>query len=152
MKYEIGDKVRVRKDLEVDESYGYSGLTFVDEMEQYKGRVVTIESINSDGNYTLEEDDCDWRWNDEMLEDVVDDIKSSEITVKDLLDKTLLELDGFVVSIVNSSFEVSMGNNYIKRDMELYKRFIEAYGDMVIKSVSVDADDSHRKLMIYVED
>lgn len=152
MKYEIGDKVRVRKDLEVDESYGYSGLTFVDEMEQYKGRVVTIESIDSDGNYTLEEDDCDWWWNDEMLEDVVDDIKSSEITVKDLLDKTLLELDGFVVSIVNSSFEVSMGNNYIKRDMELYKRFIEAYGDMVIKSVSVDADDSHRKLMIYVED
>lgn len=150
MKYKVGDKVRVRKDLVVDESYG--DLTFMDSMEQHKGQVVTIESVDSDGDYTLEEDNCDWCWNDEMLEDVVDDIKSSEITVKDLLDKILLELGGFIVSIVNSSFEVSMGNNYIKRDTELYKRFIKAYGDMTIKNVSVEPDDSHRKLMIYVED
>lgn len=151
MKYKVGDKVRVRRDLVVDESYG--GVCFVKNMAHWRGHIVTISRIG-DYFYKIEEtsNPFDYNWSDEMFEDVSDDIKSSEITVKNLLDKTLLELGGFIVSIVNSSFEVSMGDNYIKRDTELYKRFIMAYGDMVIKNVSVDVYDNHRKLIIYVED
>lgn len=152
MKYKVGDKVRVRDDLVIDNDYGDSYVSFTSDMAYYKGQVVTISEVG-DYFYKIKEDSLyNWSWVDEMFEDVSDDIKSSEITVKNLLDKTLLELGGFIVSIVNSRFEVSMGNNYIKRDTELYKRFIMAYGDMVIKNVSVDVYDNHRKLIIYVED
>lgn len=41
-KYKVGDKVRIREDLVVDENYG---LGFVPSMAQYKGKVATITDI-----------------------------------------------------------------------------------------------------------
>ena len=53
MRYKVGDKVRVRKDLVVGKSYG--GYVFTRSMEEFKGEIVTIESV--DGNhYYIEED------------------------------------------------------------------------------------------------
>ena len=65
MKYKVGDKVRVRKDLEVNETYG--GETFVDTMEKFKGKVVEIEDIRGKGFYTIKGDL--YTWSDEMFED-----------------------------------------------------------------------------------
>ena len=48
MKYKVGDKVRVREDLVVDQWYGDD--IFVSGMDSYKGQVVTIkksEKINT---------------------------------------------------------------------------------------------------------
>lgn len=66
MKYKVGNKVRVRKDLKGGKYY--NGLYFDKAMEKYNGEICTIENCNIDcKNYTL---DCTtfWRFNDEMLE------------------------------------------------------------------------------------
>ena len=67
MRFKVGDKVRVKDYLEVDEMYG--DLYFDDYMEQYKGQIVTINEVY-DYYYCIEEDNCEMGWNDEMLEPI----------------------------------------------------------------------------------
>lgn len=65
-KFKVGDKVKVRKDLEADKYY--SGLRFSPKMEVYKGQIITIEYIDyfRPISYVVN----GWHWNDEMLEPV----------------------------------------------------------------------------------
>ena len=69
MKFKVGDKVRVRKDLEVDKRYG--SHVFVDGMQNYRGKVMEVESIWND-EYYLKETVQDWAFTDEMLEPIED--------------------------------------------------------------------------------
>lgn len=71
-KHKVGDKVRIRKDLIVDNKYG---LCFVPSMAQYRGKVATITKIEFDDCYTIDLDDKCWHWTDEMFEDI--DIKDT---------------------------------------------------------------------------
>ena len=72
MKYKVGDKVRVRSDLEESETYG--DQTFVKQMEKYKGKLVTISETISEEHprfyYIKEDKDENWCWTDEMFEPV----------------------------------------------------------------------------------
>ena len=65
MKYKVGDKVRVREDLNIDEKYGL--LCAIDEM--IKKKTVTISYVY-DGYYGIEEDV--FMWTDEMFEGLVE--------------------------------------------------------------------------------
>lgn len=67
-KHKVGDKVRVRKDLVHGKLYG--GQTFY--MDDWKGKIVTISSLNSNGYYEIAEDDDRFWWSDEMFEDVAE--------------------------------------------------------------------------------
>lgn len=69
MRYKVGDKVRVRKDLVVDKNY--DGYAFVSSMEEFEGKIVTIESVDGD-HYHIEEDKFEFKfgWVDEMLEPI----------------------------------------------------------------------------------
>ena len=69
MKFKVGNKVRVRKDLEVDKRYG--SHVFVDDMQKYRGKVMEVESIWND-EYYLKETVQDWAFTDEMLEPIED--------------------------------------------------------------------------------
>lgn len=71
MRYKVGDKVRVRSDLETAVMYGV--LCVVDEM--LKKKIVTIKSVR-DGYYKVVEDD--YKWTDEMLEGLVEDELTAE--------------------------------------------------------------------------
>lgn len=71
MKYKVGDKVRVRRDLETAVMYGV--LCVVDEM--LKKKIVTIKSVH-DGYYKVVEDD--YKWTDEMLEGLVEEELTAE--------------------------------------------------------------------------
>ena len=66
MKYKVGDKVRVRSDLEESETYG--DQTFVKQMEKYKGKLVTISEEHPRFYYIKEDKDENWCWTDEMFE------------------------------------------------------------------------------------
>ena len=69
MKYKVGDKVRVRKDIKEHETYG-SYLTCNDSMVKKAGLVVTIkECDNVYKRYKIDADD--WNWCDEMFEGLV---------------------------------------------------------------------------------
>lgn len=64
LKYKVGDKVKIRKDLIVGETYGRA--IFVKSMSDYVGHTLTIHSLR--GDYYLVGGNC-WSWTDNMLED-----------------------------------------------------------------------------------
>lgn len=68
MKYKVGDKVRVRKDLEKLVDYDISDWSVL------RGKIVTIVDIdNSNKTYQIDEDFGDYDWTDNMFEGKVDD-------------------------------------------------------------------------------
>ena len=68
-KYEVGDKVPIRKDLEVGERY--KGCSLVESMKQYLGKEAIIEKVDYDGDYKIDLDDREWYWTDDMFDEVV---------------------------------------------------------------------------------
>lgn len=75
MKYKVGDKVRVREDLNINEKYGF--LYAIDEM--IKEKIVTIAYVY-DGYYGIKEDV--FMWTDEMFEGSVEDELTAEEAIK----------------------------------------------------------------------
>lgn len=77
MKYKVGDKVRVRRDLEGNKGYG--GWYTSEGMVKMRGEIVTIRGVGSSA-YELEENDL--MWTDEMLEGLVEDELTAEEATK----------------------------------------------------------------------
>ena len=75
LKYKVGDKVMVRKDLETGEKYGK--YRFSGDMYKFKGEVVTVQAIKY-GGYWIKEAFLPYFFTDEMLEDVPQDYKNEE--------------------------------------------------------------------------
>lgn len=77
MKYKVGDKVRVRRDLEDGETYG--GWDALEDMVKMRGEIVTIRRVRSSA-YELEEKGL--MWTDEMFEGLVEDELTAEEATK----------------------------------------------------------------------
>ena len=80
MRFKIGDRVRVRKDLKCNNFYG--GVRVNDEMVNNKGKILTIIGIDN-GTYLME--GSTWFWADEMFESkeyTYEDLKKSPIGTK----------------------------------------------------------------------
>lgn len=90
MKYNVGDKVRVREDLVVNLDYGND--TFTVDMKKYSGKTMIVDEITSKNKYKLKGDVGRYNWTDEMLEDV--DMDKIEIIVNG--NKTIAKKDGKV--------------------------------------------------------
>ena len=67
MKHKVGDKVRVKNNLQDDVFYGK--VPYAKTMEKYKGEVLTIDSISKE-YYFVKEDYGKFKWTDEMLEPI----------------------------------------------------------------------------------
>lgn len=67
--FKIGDKVRLRDNLEVGEKY--NGVIMLSGMEDLKGKELTIYYISEDGDYTFEEGN--YYCSEMMLEKVFSD-------------------------------------------------------------------------------
>ena len=73
MKYKVGDKVKVRDDLMVGNSYG--DYAYCGNMPFFKGKTVTIKAVTDfkyDKHYLITEDNGVYYWTDGMFEDVED--------------------------------------------------------------------------------
>lgn len=80
MKYKVGDKVRVRSDLQISRRYGT--YMFASGMDDYKGSVVTISKAHQNLYfYCIEEDGGRWIWADEMFEGLAEELTAEE-TIK----------------------------------------------------------------------
>ena len=82
MKYKVGDKVKIRKDLKVDELYG--DFDIVPEMVSYGGMVTTIMKCNDDSSYKIDADEQfygGYSWTDEMFEGLVNSTLDEEKTI-----------------------------------------------------------------------
>lgn len=85
MRYSVGDTVRIRSDLEFGDRYSvevntcYGLLDASYEMEQFRGKVVTIESIDQKrGYYRIIEDKGRWNWSIGMFSEYIPFIDESE--------------------------------------------------------------------------
>ena len=67
-KFKVGDKVKLRDDLEVGRDYGE--ITFLRDMKDLQGKELTIDRISQQGNYILKEGR--YYYSEEMLEKVND--------------------------------------------------------------------------------
>lgn len=154
MKYQIGDKVKIREDLVTHNYYG--DVFFCEEMNEYKGKIAVITNTSREDRYSIDIDKYDkFVWSGEMFEGKIDNnVIVKPMTVLDLLNKTNIETGGFVVSIFYpmAGFKATIGHNYIRRDSKLYKRFINAYGDMIVDEVDIKADDNSVEMIIKVDE
>ena len=165
MKYKVGDKVKIREDLEEGHTYGTSGYRVVQGMLEYRGKIATILSVD-DWYYCYEIDiDTGYWWDAGMFEDVeeVDDNEpvrmetTNGFTVENVLNHTDVESDEMIIEVSHPtvSFHVAIGRNYIVRNSELYRRFIKAYGDMIVDEISVFCDANgynHMRLKVDYKD
>ena len=104
MKYNIGDKVRIRN-LEVNDVYGE--VYVIDEMLEYCGKIVEIEKINNTFNdryYILK--DCKLLWHGDMLEPI-------KVETKKTKEKTSLEK---ALELLNMT-EEEVKKEYDKKDI-----------------------------------
>lgn len=102
-KFKVGDRVRVREDL--NSSCLYNGIVFSPLMEKYRGHVYTIDEVNnSPFVYTLKGNDDVNRWcfSEDML-------KSVEFTKDDLK-------NGMIVEYRNGKRRMVLGSNMIGLD------------------------------------
>lgn len=80
MKYKVGDKVRVRRDLEENKKYG--GWDALEDMVKMRGEIVTIKRVRSSA-YELEEKGL--MWTDEMFEGLVEEELIAELTAEEAI-------------------------------------------------------------------
>ena len=118
MKYKVGDKVKVREDLEIGKVY--CGQTFVVQMKQYKGQIVTIKVVNNDGYY-IEEDGQDWYWTDEMLEEPKkEELKEADYGIEVVNEQNKIE--ELEIKLKNKQSEI----DYLKGQISVYEKiFLE---------------------------
>lgn len=74
MKYKVGDKVRVKKDLSTQEHYD---LVYCDRaMAEMAGKVVTIVSISNTGLCVIKDDSQKYLWDVKMFEGLANEAPS----------------------------------------------------------------------------
>lgn len=128
MKYKVGDKVKVRDDLKVNNNYG--GYVYCGNMPFFKGKTVTIEAVTDfkyDKHYLIKEDDTRYYWTDEMFEEIVEEDK----------DETEVEkFRAFLEEVANLDYdnygeEYAMLSNIVKYgyDFNDYKEAIDELCD-----------------------
>lgn len=129
MKYKIGDKVRVRDDLVVGKCYG--SLCFSSNSQEYKGKIFTIGSLESE-LYMLDGTD-DWYWSEEMLEpvdkevdkDIYDFIIEKEQSKTSIIWKFALIKD-YLIDVIGGETGVSNDDNDDKK-MIKFCEAVKAY-------------------------
>lgn len=99
MKYKIGDKVKVREDIEVwDKYYGCEHAT--PPMVKFAGKLVTIsERYDTFKVYNINDDGGAWAWTDEMFEDAPK-FKVGDTVIKVSDDKDCILRKGWIGTII----------------------------------------------------
>ena len=78
MKFKVGDKVRVRENLEVGKDYG--DYNVVEDMKKYEGKEFIIDEVMK--HYYRLKDENWYSWTDEMLEPVEEGEKDNMNIIK----------------------------------------------------------------------
>ena len=127
MKYKIGDKVRIRKDLVPNSEYG--GIVYVECMDKFKDRECVITYVD-DTSYHI--NDSKLWWTDEMLESV-------ENNIMEVNNMDRLGIYQHIISNLedtykkkNSDYGNSVGDTYEKfGDISFLTRITDKYNRMV---------------------
>lgn len=119
MKYKVGDKVKVRENLVTDKDYG-NGWFFIDEMSEYKGKILTIKMMRSDGSYCVDENM--WTWTNDMFKGLASEVNKNtkEKNMKDfkIKDYKVYEDTALIVEFEDGTKEKAVCNEDDKFDIE----------------------------------
>lgn len=133
MRYKVGDKVRVRSDLQISRRYG--SYMFASGMDHYKGSVVTIsKEQQSLYFYCIEEDEGSWIWAEEMFEGLAEDELTAEEAIR--LKCKMCE------SISCSECKFSRLNN---GENLFCNKFLEKYTEQVVEILKQWKKDHEKK-------
>lgn len=125
MKYKVGDKVRIRRDLKTLKIYG--SQLFVERMEKYKGMQVTISEVFSDCYYIKEDKDENLSWTEEMFEGLVEDELTAEEAIRLRVEMcTEMSCCGCRMSKSNNNMGLSCNNlqeKHPERVIEILKQW-----------------------------
>lgn len=83
MKFKVGDKVRVKKDLVAGHNYGEDRLYFNSGMEVLRGKVFTVKYCNCNNFRYILEGAGGWGFNEAMLEPVNDAVPEKLVIYRD---------------------------------------------------------------------
>ena len=127
MKFNVGDRVKIKEYLEYNEIY--RGVRVTDSMLKYCGKVVEIAEVNSsfDDRYILK--GCENLWfHEDMLEPINDSILETEKTKE----KTSLEK---ALKLLNMT-EEEVNKEYYKREYtalakEIARKFVDKCSDCI---------------------
>ena len=137
MKYNVGDRVRIKEDLEYDEIYG--GVYVTDTMLKYRGEVAEIAEVNSNFNDRYILKDCGIYWfHKDMLEpindsdDYISKGRDDSIFTEKTKEKTSLEK---ALELLNMT-EEEMNREYYKREYtalaeEIARKFVDKCSDCI---------------------
>ena len=131
MKYNVGDRVKIKEDLEYDEIYG--GVYVTDTMLKYRGEVAEIAEVNSNFNDRYILKDCGIYWfHKDMLEpindsdDYISKGRDDSIFTEKTKEKTSLEKALILLNMT----EEEMNREYYKREYtalaeEIARKFVD---------------------------
>lgn len=131
MKYEVGDKVRIKPYLVIGDYYGAHSVN--DDMIKFCDKVCTISKVDTtsgvdNGHYVLKEDPAEWRWTDEMISGKY--IDKPKITLDERLKnnfrKTLNKLRKNSIYGVSANLSI-IDDNLYKEDVKMSNNLIEKY-------------------------
>lgn len=131
MKYKVGDKVRVRRDLEEYGQYGKYGANR--NMAELHGSIVEIKKVENE-NQRYEINDNLYYWTDEMFEGLVEDELTAEEAIR--LKCEMCE------SISCSECKFSRLNN---GEYLFCNKFLEKYPEKVIETLKQRKKDHEKK-------
>lgn len=155
MKYKVGDKVRVRSDLNVNLD---CSPTVVEEMLCKAGDIVTISAVN-DNDYRI--DGFRYYWTDEMFEGLVEGELTAEEAIKVLTDMCARECKncelGKLVKESKYSFCSDYRREHPDKVVEILKQWKKDHEKKEIEIelacvVQVIEDTGKAKRCVYEED
>ena len=136
MKYNIGDRVKIKEDLEYDEIYG--GVYVTDTMLKYRGEVAEIAEVNSNFNDRYILKDCGIYW---FHEDMLEPINDSDDYISKGRDDSIFETEKTKekTSLEKALELLNMTEEEMNR--EYYKRECTALAEEIVKKIDDKCSD-----------
>lgn len=140
MVFQVGDKVTIKEDLKLYESFG-KGITFVPEMKEYLGKEAKVVKVASyDGlDVNLDIDNECFLWHEEML--IKDEVKPSELTLGMLLSKLTEDISVNIDLSFEDAATRIVSENY-------YSWQLEPYYSRVVKWFAPDFDNGELAILL----
>lgn len=147
MKYKVGDKVRIRQDIQ-NGKYGV-----VESMLKYKGHVMTIWSLmdnrefGSGYGYTMEEDPIQYVWSEETLEPAEEPVMAFGVVGTNDTIHPVTPKEAAFMAITQT-----MLDTYIRKNHDYGDSFGEGFKEFGLMSAVIRLGDKYRRLKSLCKD